>query len=83
VPTLSVFRKPGERVILFRMRQFHLVTVFRKWTDLRSCRAVRTLQHDARISGELRSGRVFRAYNVSYDMIDAEVANGSRTGSDC
>ena len=27
--------------------------------------------------GELRRGRVFRAYNASYSMIDAEVANGS------
>ena len=26
---------------------------------------------------DLRKGRVFRAYNARYDMIDAEVANGS------
>jgi len=26
---------------------------------------------------ELRNGRAFRAYNARYDMIDAEVANGS------
>ena len=26
---------------------------------------------------DLRRGRAFRAYNASYDMIDAEVANGS------
>ena len=26
---------------------------------------------------ELRSGRVFRAYNATYDMIDAVVVNGS------
>jgi hypothetical protein len=26
---------------------------------------------------DLRRGRVFRAYNASYDMIDAEAANGN------
>ena len=28
---------------------------------------------------DLRRGRAFRAYNTSFDMIDAEVANGSET----
>ena len=27
---------------------------------------------------EFRNGRVFRAYNANYNMIDAEVANGSK-----
>ena len=27
--------------------------------------------------GDLRKGRAFRAYNTSYDMIDAEVADGN------
>jgi hypothetical protein len=72
------FAKAGERVILF---PYAAIPAGRHYSEsgpifvhADACKrynATREYPH------ELRSGRVFRAYNATYDMIDAEVANGS------
>jgi Protein of unknown function (DUF1203) len=72
------FAKPGERLILF---PYAAIPAGRPYSETGpifvhadACErysATREYPHD------LRKGRVFRAYNATYDMIDAEVANGS------
>jgi hypothetical protein len=70
--------KPGERVILF---PFAAISPGRPYSESgpifvheEPCeRYASTNQFPA----DFRNGRVFRAYNSGYDMIDAEVVNGS------
>ena len=72
------FAKPGERMILF---PYAAIATGRPYSETgpifvhadacKRCSATREYPH------ELRNGRVFRAYNARYDMVDAEVANGS------
>ena len=72
------FAKPGERVILFPYAAIPPGHPYSEsgpiFVHAELCERYSTTRE---YPGELRSGRVFRAYNVSYDMIDAEVANGS------
>jgi hypothetical protein len=72
------FAKPGERVILFPYAAIPPGYPYSEsgpiFVHAESCeRYSATCEYP----GELRRGRVFRAYNASYSMIDAEVANGS------
>ena len=70
--------QPGERVILF---PFAAIPRGRPYSEsgpifvhADPCeRYAATREFPA----DFRNGRVFRAYNSSYDMIDAEVVNGS------
>jgi Protein of unknown function (DUF1203) len=72
------FAKPGERVILFPYAAippghpyFETGPIFVHAEPCERYSATREYPD------ELRTGRAFRAYNASYDMIDAEVPNGS------
>jgi hypothetical protein len=72
------FAKPGERVILFPYGAIpgghpysEIGPIFVHSEPCERYRATREYPD------ELRTGRAFRAYNASYNMIDAEVPNGS------
>jgi hypothetical protein len=72
------FAKPGEQMILFPYAAIpsghpysETGPIFVHADACERYSARREYPH------ELRKGRVFRAYNAAYDMIDAEVANGS------
>src|SRR5438477_6694679 len=72
------FAKPGERVILF---PYMSVPAGRPYSEsgpifVHAERCER-YQSTREYPQDLRKGRVFRAYNSSYDMIDAEVTNGA------
>jgi hypothetical protein len=72
------FAKPGERVILFPYASIPLGHPYSEtgpiFVHAEPCERYRATHE---YPDDLRSGRAFRAYNASYDMIDAEVANGS------
>jgi hypothetical protein len=72
------FAKPGERVILFPYASvpgghpyFESGPIFVHADQCKRYEDTREYPQD------FRNGRVFRAYNSNYDMIDAEVANGA------
>jgi hypothetical protein len=72
------FAKPGERMILFPYAAIppdhpysETGPIFVHAEPCERYSATRDYPDD------LRRGRAFRAYNASYEMIDAEVANGS------
>jgi len=71
--------QPGERVILFPYASIPAGHPYSEtgpiFVHAEPCeRYGATREYPA----EFRSGRVFRAYNANYNMIDAEVANGSK-----
>jgi hypothetical protein len=67
----------GERVILFPYAAIPLGHPYSEsgpiFVHAASCQRY-SATHE--YPSSFRTGRVFRAYNVNYDMIDAEVANG-------
>jgi hypothetical protein len=72
------FAKPGERVILF---PYASIPAGHPYSEIgpifvheRPCERYSTTDE---FPPDLRGGRVIRAYNSNYDMIDAEVVNGS------
>jgi hypothetical protein len=72
------FAKPGERVILFPYAAIPAGHPYSEsgpiFVHAEPCeRYYATHEYPE----DLRRGRAFRAYNASYDMIDAEVTNGS------
>jgi Protein of unknown function (DUF1203) len=72
------FARPGERVILFPYASIPAGHPYSEsgpiFVHAEPCeRYATTRQYPA----DFRSGRVMRAYNSNFDMIDAEVANGS------
>jgi hypothetical protein len=76
------FAKPGERVILFSYAAIALGHPYSEtgpiFVHAEPCGRY-SATHE--YPDDLRRGRAFRAYNASYDMIDAEVANGSEPES--
>jgi len=72
------FAKPGESVILFTYASIPHGHPYSEsgpiFVHAEPCeRYSATEEYPA----EFQNGRVFRAYDVNFDMIDAEVANGS------
>jgi hypothetical protein len=72
------FAKPGERVILFPYAAIppghpysEIGPIFVHAEPCKRYGAIREYPD------ELRKGRAFRAYKANYDMVDAEVPNGS------
>ena len=72
------FAQPGEQVILF---PYESIPAGRPYSETgpifvhaESCK--RYADAD-KFPDELRNGRVLRAYNSNFDMIDAEVVNGT------
>lgn len=72
------FGKQGERVILFPYAAIPPGHPYSEtgpiFVHAEPCERYSTTR---KYPDDLRRGRVFRAYEASYDMIDAEVANGS------
>jgi hypothetical protein len=72
------FAKAGERLILFPYaaipRGYPYSETGPVFVHAEPCERYSATRE---YPGELRTGRAFRAYNASYNMIDAEVANGS------
>ena len=72
------FAKPGERVILFPFSSIPPGHPYSEsgpiFVHADGCK-----RYDAtsEYPAEFRSGRVFRAYDKDFDMIDAQIANGS------
>jgi Protein of unknown function (DUF1203) len=72
------FAKPGERLILFPYESIPDGHPYSETGPIlvhtEPCERY-SATHE--YPDDLRGGRAFRAYNASYDMIDAEVADGS------
>ena len=72
------FAKPGERLILFPYASIPAGHPYSEtgpiFVHAEPCERYRATHE---YPDDLRRGRAFRAYNASYDMIDAEVANGN------
>src|SRR5437868_15440122 len=72
------FAKPGERVILFPYASIpaghHYSETGPIFVHEQPCERYSMTDE---FPPDLRRGRVMRAYNSNYDMIDAEVVNGS------
>jgi hypothetical protein len=72
------FAKQGERVILFPYMSVPVGHPYSEsgpiFVHADRCERYQTTHE---YPADLRKGRVFRAYNFNYDMIDAEVANGA------
>jgi hypothetical protein len=70
------FAKPGERLILFPYASIPAGHPYSEtgpiFVHAEPCERYRATHE---YPEDLRRGRAFRAYNASYDMIDAEVAN--------
>jgi hypothetical protein len=70
--------QPGERVILFPYAAIPSGHPYSEsgpiFVHAEPCERYRAMHE---FPADLRSGRVFRAYNSSYDMIGAEVVNGN------
>src|SRR5207253_5421066 len=77
------FAKPGERVILFPYAAIPTGHPYSEsgpiFVHAEPCERYHATHE---YPEDLRRGRAFRAYNASYDMIDAEVANGSEPRSE-
>ena len=71
------FAKPGERLILFPYASIPAGHPYSEtgpiFVHAEPCERYRATHE---YPDDLRRGRAFRAYNTSYDMIDAEVADG-------
>src|SRR5205814_9248154 len=72
------YAKPGERVILF---PYQAIPPGHPYSEIgpvfvhaEPCQRYSATEE---FPTEFRQGRVMRAYNSNYDMIDAEVVNGS------
>lgn len=72
------FARPGERMILFPYAAVPAGHPYSEtgpiFVHAEPCERY-SATHE--YPDDLRRGRVFRAYNASYDMIDAEAANGN------
>jgi hypothetical protein len=72
------FAKAGERLILFPHESIPACHPYSEtgpiFVHAEPCERYRATHE---YPDDLRGGRAFRAYNARYDMIDAEVANGS------
>lgn len=72
------FAKPGERLILFPYAAIPSGHPYSEtgpiFVHAEPCERYRATHE---YPDDLRGGRAFRAYNASYDMIDAVIANGS------
>lgn len=72
------FAKPGERVILFPYASIPAGHPYSEtgpiFVHAEPCPRYATTDE---FPGELRDGRTLRAYNKSFDMIEAELVNGS------
>jgi Protein of unknown function (DUF1203) len=72
------FAKPGERLILFPYESIPAGHPYSEtgpiFVHAEPCERY-SATHE--YPEDFRKGRALRAYNASYDMIDAEVANGS------
>ena len=72
------FAKPGERVILFPYAAIPAGHPYSEtgpiFVHAEPCERYRATHE---YPDDLRRGRAFRAYSASYNMIDAEVADGS------
>jgi hypothetical protein len=72
------FAKPGERLILFPYSAIPDGHPYSEtgpiFVHAEPCERYRATHE---YPDDLRGGRAFRAYNTRYDMIDAEVADGS------
>src|SRR5439155_23062349 len=72
------FAKPGERVILFPYPAIPAGHPYSEtgpvFVHAEPCERY-SATHE--YPNDLRRGRAFRAYNARYDMIDAEVSNGT------
>jgi hypothetical protein len=72
------FAKPGERLILFPYASIPAGHPYSEtgpiFVHAEPCERYRATHE---YPDDLRGGRAFRAYNIRYDMIDAEVADGS------
>jgi len=72
------FAKPGERMILFSYAAIPPGHPYSEsgpiFVHAEPCESYSTTHE---YPDDLRRGRAFRAYNASYEMIDAEVVNGS------
>ncbi len=72
------FAKPGERLVLFSYASIPAGHPYSETGPIfvheQPCRRYPTTHA---FPPDLRSGRVIRAYNSSYHMVDAEVVNGS------
>jgi hypothetical protein len=72
------FAKPGERLILFPFASIPAGHPYSEtgpiFVHAEPCERY-SATHE--YPDDFRAGRAFRAYNASYDMIDAEVADGS------
>jgi|SRR6516165_7010676 hypothetical protein len=72
------FAKPGERVILFPYASIPAGHPYSETGPIfvheQPCERYPTTDE---FPADLRRGRAVRAYNSNYDMIDAEVVNGS------
>src|SRR5437868_14543763 len=70
--------QPGERIILFPYAAIPSGHPYSEsgpiFVPAEPCERYRATH---KFPADLRSGRVFRAYNSSYDMIGAEVVNGT------
>jgi hypothetical protein len=70
--------QPGERVILFPYPAIpHGHPYSETGPIFVHAEACERYNATDEFPADFRNGRVFRAYNASYDMIDAEVVNGS------
>src|SRR5881397_2230474 len=72
------FAKPEERLILFPYAAIPAGHPYSEsgpvFVHAEPCERYRATHE---YPDDLRGGRAFRAYNARYDMIDAEIANGS------
>src|ERR1043166_8497423 len=70
--------QPGEPVILFPYSSIPAGHPYSETGPI-FVHAERCERYDAtsEYPADFRNGRVFRAYNANYDMIDAEIANGN------
>src|SRR5438093_5652600 len=71
--------QPGERVILFPYASIPAGHPYSETGPI-FVHAEPCERYDAtrEYPAEFRNGRVFRAYNANYNMIDAQIANGSK-----
>jgi len=78
LPALSALAQPGERVILFPYASIPPGHPYSETGPI-FVHAERCERYGAtgEYPADFRNGRVFRAYDANYNMIDAEVADGN------